>query len=181
MRYVMRIRRIHHLTIAVRDVELARTTFEALFDCEAAEQRVLDAFGVRTRDVPIGDDVLQLAAPLGNASPIMRFIERKGEGFYNLALEVDDLDAAVSELAARGIKVSEPIVAQPGVRSSFVTMAATHGLSIQLVQALDGADQSLVEEFESDGDVREEAPPTPIDAAAGAPLDLTPDEWSDLD
>ncbi|MEX2226509.1 MAG: VOC family protein [Dehalococcoidia bacterium] len=153
----MRIKRIHHLTIAVRDAEQARETFEALFSSASDEPREIDAFGVRTRDVAIGDDVLQLAAPRGPGSPIMRFLERKGEGFYNLALEVDDLDAAVAELGERGIKVSEPIEATPGVRSAFVTMAATHGLSIQLVETVETAEA----------------------VEAKTPLDLTPDEWSD--
>jgi hypothetical protein len=110
----------------------------------------------------------------------MRFLERKGEGFYNVALEVDDLDAAVAELTAKGVRVSEPVEAEPGLRSAFVTMAATHGLSVQLVE----------------GPVVEAPPPAPEEAAPepealppeepeaaelAPPLDLTPDEWSDTD
>jgi methylmalonyl-CoA epimerase len=158
MPLVMRIKRIHHLTLAVRDADRAAATFAALFGEDAAASEHVPAFGVRTRDLPVGDDVLQLASPLAPDSPVMRFIERKGEGFYNLALEVDDLDAALTELAERGIKVSEPVEATPGVRSSFITMAATHGLSIQLVEVT-GADAATT--------------------ASPEPLDLTPDEWSD--
>jgi methylmalonyl-CoA epimerase len=154
MPHVMRIKRIHHLTVAVRDAERAGDTFAALFGEQPDEARSVQAFSVRTRDVPIGDDILQLASPLVPDSPLLRFIERKGEGFYNLALEVDDLDAALAELTARGIKVSEPIEATPGARSAFITMHATHGLSIQLVELT--------------------ASTTPEE-----PLDLTPDEWSD--
>ena len=43
-------------------------------------------------------------------------------------MEVDDLDAAVDELSARGVRISAPVEATPGVRTAFVTMAATHGL-----------------------------------------------------
>jgi methylmalonyl-CoA epimerase len=162
----MRIKGIHHLTVAVRDAEAARATFETLFGARADEARDVTPFGVRVRDMSLGDDVLQMAAPLGENSPIMRFVERRGEGFYNLALEVDDLDGAVSELAERGIKVSEPIEATPGLRSAFVTMAATHGLSIQLVEVVGAA----------------EPPPTEAsDGEQPEPLDLTPDEWSDAD
>ena len=158
MPLVMRIKRIHHLTVAVRDADRAGETFTALFGEQTEEAHAVQAFGVRTRDVPIGDDVLQLASPLAPDSPVLRFIERKGEGFYNLALEVDDLDAALAELSERGIKVSEPVEATPGTRSAFITMAATHGLSIQLVEV-------------ADPDAAAPAPPEP--------LDLTPDEWSD--
>jgi hypothetical protein len=77
------------------------------------------------------------AARRGHAAPRdtarsrhgVRFIERRGEGVYNIAVEVEDLDAAVAELAERGVRVSEPVEAAPGLRSAFITMSATGGLS----------------------------------------------------
>ncbi len=131
----MRIKRIHRITLAVRDVDAARATFERLFAAVPADGPAqVPAFGIRAIDLRLGEDTLQLAAPMGADNPVMRFLERKGEGFYNIALEVDDLDAAVAELAALGVRVSEPSEAEPGVRSAFVTMVATHGLSVQLVE-----------------------------------------------
>src|SRR5450756_2431751 len=83
----MRIKRIHHLTIAVRDLEGARLTFEQLFDVRGGD--------------------------------------------------------TVRELASQGVRVSEPVELGPGVRSAFVTMAATHGLSVQLVEVAGAADQPV--------------------------------------
>jgi len=172
----MKITRIHHLTVAVRDTDRAAQTFAALLGLRPDGGDTASAFGVRTRDLALGDSTLQLAAPLQDDGPVMRFIERKGEGFYNLALEVDDLDEAIESLAGRGIKVSEPVDSSPGVRSSFITMSATHGLSIQLVQvtgtpaapaAMPGDELASAAPFEQ----QDEAPL----------LDLTPDEWSDTD
>lgn len=162
----MRILGIHHLTLAVRDAARAEATFAALFGAGAAPEQEVAAFGVRARDIELGGATLQLAAPLSADSTLMRFLERRGEGFYNLALEVDDLDAAVAELAARGVPVSEPVEATPGIRSAFVSMAAAHGLSIQLVQVTAPA--------EAEGAPPAEAPTPPKRA-----LDLTPDEWAD--
>jgi methylmalonyl-CoA/ethylmalonyl-CoA epimerase len=189
----MRIKRIHHLTIAVRDLEGARLTFEQLFDVRGGDTVDLAAFGVRAVDVPIGDDVLQLVSPSDADNPVMRFLERKGEGFYNLALEVEGLDETVRELASQGVRVSEPVELEPGVRSAFVAMAATHGLSVQLVEVEQSVSLSggqPVSESASQGETRpvahrviedeplpEEAPPSPRQQL----LDLTPDEWSDVD
>jgi catechol 2,3-dioxygenase-like lactoylglutathione lyase family enzyme len=193
----MRIKRIHHLTIAVRDLEGARLTFEQLFDVRGGDTVDVAAFGVRAADVPMGDDVLQLASPSDADNPVMRFLERKGEGFYNLALEIEGLDETVRELASQGVRVSEPVELGPGVRSAFVTMAATHGLSVQLVEVAGAADQPVgvsagqpVADSASKGEVEpmacrvvedeplpEEAPPSPRQQL----LDLTPDEWSDVD
>ena len=204
----MKITRVHHLTIAVRDVDAARRTFEQFFGAEALDGVApVPAFGVRAVDLALGDSALELVAPAEPDNPVMRFLERKGEGFYTLALEVEDLDAAVAELASRDVRVSEPVEAQPGLRSAFVTMAATHGLSVQLVQVLrDEAAPGPEPEPEpapkpsrpKQASARRSAPAAeepaappeaemvpaaPAEPAGGAepPLDLTPDEWSDVD
>lgn len=200
----MRIKRIHHITLAVRDIEGARMRFERLFGERGGERYAIPAFGVRAIDVPLGDGTLQLAAATDTDNPLRRFIDRRGEGVYTIALEVDDLDAAVAELAAQGVRVSEPVASGPGQRSAFVTMAATHGMSVQLVEVA----------AEAGGRTRTtpgptSAPAQPIAAAPASvphpaareagewsdtarrdeiqdepprqPLDLTPDEWSDVD
>jgi catechol 2,3-dioxygenase-like lactoylglutathione lyase family enzyme len=180
----MRIKRIHRITLAVRDAQAARATFERLFSVEARGGAMqVPAFGIRTIDLQLGDDTLQVAAPLDAANPVMRFLERKGEGFYNIALEVDDLDAAVAELAALGVRVSEPSEAEPGVRSAFVAMAATHGLSVQLVEVTAAElDPEAEPPITEPGERQEPAPEAAVsEVERPALLDLTPDEWSDVD
>ncbi len=175
----MRVLRIRHLTIAVRDINAAREAFASLFGAEAADAVDVAAFGARTQDLALGDSTLQLTAPRDPQGALQRFIERRGEGVYTVALEVDDLDAAVAELAAKGVRVSEPVEASPGVRTAFVTMSATHGVSIQLVQ-----DTTPIEEppfaRPQDGELTVEV--AEASSVASKPeLDLTPDEWSDVD
>jgi hypothetical protein len=220
----MKVLGIHHVTIAVQDIEAARAEIAALLSTIAGPIDAVAAFGVRSTAVALGDDTLELVAPMDADNPVMRYIERRGEGFYTLALEVDDLDAAVDELSARGVRVSPPVEASPGVRTSFITMTATHGLSIQLLETVaahpttapppDGpaadsepaagpapfsrpsppveAPPLIAGRSAANGN----APPNPDDqpAADDAPtpdvpaaaparpvLDLTPDEWSDVD
>jgi methylmalonyl-CoA epimerase len=185
----MRIKGIHHVTVAVRDIEEARATFEellgALGDGADAAPSVVEPFRVRTRDLRIGDGTLQIVSPVDADNPVMRFLERKGEGFYNIALEVDDLDGAVHELAERGVRVSDPVETAPSVRSAFITMAATHGISIQLVEiagegrSADGAD--FADRQARDEGAVPDAASTEPETSSQRPLDLTPDEWSDVD
>ena len=184
----MKVLRIHHVTAAVRDIEDARASFAALFGVGAGPVGAVDAFGVRAADIALGEDTLELVAPGDIDNPVMRFIERRGEGFYTLALEVDDLDAAVAELAGRGVRVSEPVEATPGVRTAFVAMAATHGLSIQLVEtprAAEPAPPADAQAWAAPPSWPERPPSEPPREEAPAPprppLDLTPDEWSDVD
>ena len=169
---VMRIIRIRHVTLAVRDIERARSTFAALFGAAGGEDTASETLGVRRANLTLGTGTLQLAAPLSADSALRRFLDRKGEAVYSVAFEVDDLDAAVAELRAQGVRVSDPAEMEPGARSAFVAMAATHGLSVQLVDA----EQSSQRE-----DARGAGAATAQQPAAPPPLDLTPDEWSDVD
>ena len=169
----MHIRGIHHLTVAVNDLDAARATFGRLFSAPAGERANVARYGIGASRVAIGDDVLELATPLSPGNPVARFLQRKGEGFYNLALEVDDIDAAVAEARQQGARISDPVEAEPGLRSAFLAMGDTHGLSIQLVQVLGAA-------AEPDLARPEEAEPQP-EAAPEPVRDLTPDEWSDVD
>ncbi|MBF6600268.1 MAG: VOC family protein [Dehalococcoidia bacterium] len=220
----MKIRRIHHVTMAVQDLEAARAELAALFGAPAGPVDVVAPFVVRSTVVPLGEDTLQLVAPMDADNAVMRFIERRGEGFYTLALEVDDLDAAVAELRGRGVRVSDAVETRPDSRTAFVAMSATHGLSIQLVEPaappsppdgrtahddrwparpafsrppgspatpplIAGRSAAADEDAGSrEAAAAEPAAPAPGDAsppdaapATRSPLDLTPDEWSDVD
>lgn len=206
----MRIKRIHRITLAVNDVETAARTFEELLDERAADPRIVRDFLIRAVDIPLGDSTLQLVAPLPSNNPVRNFLQRKGEGLYNIALEVEDLDAALIELSEMGVRVSEPVEAEPGVRSAFVAMSATHGLSLQLVEIdrphgepltdpIVREDQPRPEHLGSDPAATGDAPPTPSTSDASPPpstpnpgpqpaasdpprlLDFSVDEWSDTD
>ncbi len=171
----MQILGIHHLTVAVRDIETARATFAKLLGASPGPIDIVPAFGVRTSELALGDGALQIAAPIDADSPVMRFIERKGEGFYTVAFEVDDLDAAVAELAAQGMRVSEPVAASPGMRSAFVATSATHGLSIQLVEVTGASDASPAQPLQA-AEPREPAPAPAPAPTPQHPLDLSPDD-----
>jgi methylmalonyl-CoA epimerase len=188
----MRVLRIRHITLAVRDIELARSSLASLFGADAGEVLDVEAFGARTQDLALGESMLQLVSPVDRDGALQRFIERRGEGVYTVALEVDDLDAAIEELAAKGVRVSAPVDAQPGLRTAFVAASATHGMSVQLIEsradaakepsasrrAPSLADEPLPEEFPP-AEPPPGEPPPPKRA-----IDLTPDEWeewSDVD
>lgn len=190
----MRILRIRHITLAVRDLDAARSMLGSLFGADAADILRVEAFGARTQDLALGESTVQLVSPIDRDGALQRFIERRGEGVYTVALEVDDLDAAIDELAAKGIRVSAPVDAQPGIRSAFVAASATHGMSVQLIEAIGSTAARKPAAPPSPKPIDE--PPVPGQKSAAVPsspadppppkraLDLTPDEWeewSDVD
>ena len=193
---VVKIVGIHHITLAVRDLNAAAQTFSRIFGARADHVDRVPVFGVRTVDLALGDSTFQLAAAEDRDNPLARFLERKGEGFYNLAIEVDRLDEALRELQSAGIRLSQPVESAPGLRSAFIAMASTHGLSIQLVEKV-GLVAAPARPSANDRESEVEAPvnqwparPQPsapgdrsTEAAAHGTklLDLTPDEWSDTE
>jgi hypothetical protein len=183
----VRIKRIHRITLAVNDVDVAARTFEELLDERAAEPHIVRDFLIRAVDIPLGDSTLQLAAPLPSNNPVRNFLQRKGEGLYNIAVEVEDLDGALVELSEMGVRVSEPVEAEPGVRSAFVAMSATHGLSLQLVEIDRARGEPITEPVVREDEPRAEhlapddTPPPPVQPDPPRLLDLSVDEWSDTD
>jgi len=88
----------------------------------------------------VGESNLELLLPTASDSPVAKFLENKGEGFHHLALEVEDIDAAVAELKAAGVKLIDetPREGAHGTRVAFIHPKATFGLMVELVQYPEG-------------------------------------------
>ena len=85
--------------------------------------------------LPVGNAFVELAQPLSEDHCIARSIADRGPGMFSISLAVDDLDAAVADLHAKGVPVSAP---EPGVwagtRIARINKSATNGVSIQLIE-----------------------------------------------
>lgn len=129
------LKRLDHVVVAVRELEEAARAWERNLGLKAG--RVLEAAGsgVRLARLPVGNALLELAQPLAPDHPLAAFMDDRGEGMFSLAIEVDDLEAAVAELRGRGVQVSDP---EPGVwegtRLAHVSRESAHGVAIQLIE-----------------------------------------------
>lgn len=97
--------RLNHVAIAVRDLQQAAAIYVAAgADVSASEP--LPAHGVTTVFVTLPNTKIELLAPLGEASPIAKFLERNPDGgIHHLCFEVDDIIAARDTLTAQGARV----------------------------------------------------------------------------
>ena len=97
---------------------------------EVAEQKV------RVAMFPVGESKLEFLEPTSPESPIAKFIEKKGQGVHHLALHVDDIEAKLSELKEKGVKLIDqaPRLGAGGKKIAFVHPAATGGILIELCQ-----------------------------------------------
>lgn len=131
----MELHGIHHLGVAVTDLDEAIATYERLFAARVEHRaRVLDQ-GVEAAAVLVGESRVELLSPTGDDTPVGRFLARRGPGMHHVAYEVEDIAAAVGELAAAGAELvdDEPRPGLFGLEVAFVHPDAVHGVLTEVV------------------------------------------------
>ena len=128
----MKILKIDHLGIAVKDISEAVRTYEALgFAVESSHDVPTEK--VRTAFLPVGESHLELLEPTDPSSVIARFLEKRS-GLHHVCVLVEDIDAALAELKARGVPVLDetPRVGAGGCRVAFVHPKGAAGVLLEL-------------------------------------------------
>jgi methylmalonyl-CoA/ethylmalonyl-CoA epimerase len=131
---------IHHVGIAVEDLDEAAERYTALLGVRLAHrERVVDQ-GVEEVLFDVGGSSIQLLGSLGNHTPVGRFLEHHGPGLHHVAYRVDDLEAALDQLRAAGARLVDER-GRPGSRGTtiaFVHPATMGGVLVELVQPAGG-------------------------------------------
>lgn len=128
-------RRLDHLGIAVPDLAAARRRYVELLGFEVLEHERLPEQGVEVILLDGGNCRVELLAPLGENSPIAKFLEKRGRGLQQAAFEVEDMDAALAALAERGVTpLAPPSTGAGGLRICFLHPRDTEGVLLELVE-----------------------------------------------
>jgi methylmalonyl-CoA/ethylmalonyl-CoA epimerase len=128
-------RAIHHVGVAVDDLDAAVATYERLFGGRLEHRERVEEQGVEAASIRMGDSRVELLAPLGEDTPVGRFLAKRGPGMHHVAYAVDDVEAALTSLAAAG---AELIDARPrrgmfGLEVAFVHPESAHGVLSEVV------------------------------------------------
>jgi len=128
---------IHHIAIAVRDLDAALDFYRDALGLEMTERRQVPEEGVEIAFLPTGDGEIELLQPLDEDGGVARFLEKRGEGLHHVCLAVDDVEAAMERLQAAGAQLlsEEPRVGAHGIRYVFVHPKSTHGVLVELYEA----------------------------------------------
>jgi methylmalonyl-CoA epimerase len=128
-------RGIHHLGVAVTDLDEAVATYASLFDAELEHRARVDDQGVEAAAVLVGAGRVELLAPLGEDTPVGRFLASRGPGMHHVAYEVEDVRSALDSLAAHGAELidEEPRAGLFGLQVAFVHPDAVHGVLTEVV------------------------------------------------
>jgi methylmalonyl-CoA/ethylmalonyl-CoA epimerase len=126
---------IHHVGIAVVDLEAAVATYTQLLGGTLEHRDVVRDQGVEAASVLVGAGRVELLAPLAEDTPVGRFLAKRGAGVHHLAYEVEDVGAALDDLAAAGAELIDtaPRVCLFGLQVAFVHPDAVHGVLTEVV------------------------------------------------
>jgi methylmalonyl-CoA epimerase len=130
-------RGIHHLGVAVHDLDEALSTYTRLLGATFEHRDTLAEQGVEAVAVLLGSGRVELLAPLAEDTPVGRFLARRGPGMHHVAYEVDDVRATLDELAGEGAQLidEEPRIGLYGLQVAFVHPDAVHGVLSEVVSS----------------------------------------------
>ena len=129
------IKKIDHIAIVVRSIEEALQVFEGALGLELTDVKEVPEQAVRVAFLPVGESKIELVEPLTADGGVVKFLEKRGEGLHHICLEVDDIEAALQDLAARGIRLidEQPRQGAHG-RVAFLHPKSVHGVLIELIE-----------------------------------------------
>lgn len=132
-------RGIHHLGVAVADLDEAVATYERLFGAEVEHRETVPDQGVEAASLRIGEGRVELLASLGEETPVGKFLAKRGPGMHHVAYEVDDIRAALAQLADAGAELIDesPRRGMFGLEVAFVHPDSVHGVLSEVVCAGD--------------------------------------------
>jgi methylmalonyl-CoA epimerase len=132
----MKIKRIAHLGIAIKDLDAGKKLYGKNLGLALKGDEVVESQKVKVSFIGVGESNLELLIPTADDSPVAKFLETKGEGFHHLALEVEDLAGALEELKAAGVRLidEKPREGAHGALVAFIHPKATYGLLLELCQ-----------------------------------------------
>jgi len=128
----VKVRRVDHLGIAVKDLAEAVRAYETLgFAVEKTHEVPTEK--VRAAFLPVGESHLELLEPTDPSSVIARFLEKRS-GLHHVCVLVDDIEAALAELKSKGVPVLDetPRIGAGGCRVAFVHPKGAAGVLLEL-------------------------------------------------
>ncbi len=131
-------RKIEHIGIAVKDLDVSNALFEKLFGAPAYKAEEVASEGVTTSFFMNGPNKIELLAATNPDSPIAKFIEKKGEGIHHIAFDVEDIVSEIARLQEEGFVVLNEIPKKGADNKlvAFLHPKSTNGVLIELCQEI---------------------------------------------
>jgi len=128
--------KLDHIAIAVEDADEAARIYERLFGLKLKHTEKVSAQKTKVAFLPMGQTNLEMVEPVGEDSPLAKYLQKRGPGLHHLCFEVEDIDAELERLAASQVELIDRTARQGAhnTRIAFIHPKATGGVLIELCQ-----------------------------------------------
>ncbi len=133
--------RIDHIGVAVEQLEPALALYGEGFELSLAHREVVEEQGVEAVLLDVGENHVELLAPLGPDTPVGKFLAKNGPGMHHVAYQVQDIDATLEALKSAGLQLidEQPRIGIRGSRVAFVHPRSSGGVLTEIVEPAAGA------------------------------------------
>jgi len=128
--------KIEHIGIATRSLDDAIGFWRDALELDVVATEEVAEQGVRIAMLPIGETRIELLEPTSEASPIAKFLEKRGAGIHHIAVRVDDIRATLARLKEQGLRLIDevPRVGAGGCLVAFIHPSSANGVLLELVE-----------------------------------------------
>jgi methylmalonyl-CoA/ethylmalonyl-CoA epimerase len=128
--------RIDHIGVAVEDLDAAISLYETTFGMKLVHRETVTEQGVEAVLLDVGENHVELLAPLGPDTPVGKFLAKKGPGLHHVAYQTEDIDSALASLKEAGMRLIDE-TPRTGIRNSrvaFLHPGASGSVLTEIVQ-----------------------------------------------
>ena len=138
MQYLILMKKVEHIGIAVKDLESANELYTRLLGVAPYKQEEVEREGVMTSFFQVGPNKIELLEATKEESPIAKYIDKRGEGVHHIAFEVDDIRAEMKRLKDDGFRLlsEEPKRGADNKMVAFIHPKSANGVLVELCETI---------------------------------------------
>ena len=134
---MFKVKKINHIAIAVEDIEAMLPFWQEGLGLTLNHIEDVPSQKARVAFLPVGDGEVELVQPTDPDTGMAKFLKEKGPGLHHLCLEVDNIDQALDNLKAKGVRlINEAAQVLPGRKMAFVHPKSTGGVLVELYEII---------------------------------------------
>ena len=131
----MRVKKFNHVAIGVENIEAGLPFWRDALGLKLDRIEEVPSQKARVAFIPVGESEVELVQPTEAGTGLAKFLQERGGGMHHLCLEVEDIDQALTELKARGVRlIDETAQVLTGRKMAFIHPKATGGVLVELYE-----------------------------------------------
>lgn len=132
------IKKINHIAVVVKDIDAALAFWRDQLGLTLDHLEDVPSQSSKIAFLPVGEGEVELVQPTDSDSGLAKFLEKRGEGMHHLCIEVNDIQAMLSTLKEKGVRlINEEPISLPGRKMAFIHPKSASGVLVELYEIID--------------------------------------------